>query len=144
MDLKVKDEGLWIAAELGLAWWIEFRCLEIWKGFQEEEKTSFHTSLGLGRSHYPTIKFALTAEKTCIFDNYSPLIHDSYTTGGLDFLGLGFSPQYSSPPSFFHKSPDFPENSVTHPLAEKGRQAISEIPHSSFLPLQPQIEESQA
>lgn len=33
MDLKVKDEGLWIAAELGLAWWIEFRCLEIWKGF---------------------------------------------------------------------------------------------------------------
>lgn len=46
------------------------------------------SSLGLGISHYPTMKFALKAEVTCISDNYSPLIHDSYSVGGLDFLSL--------------------------------------------------------
>ena len=55
-------------------------------------RASSHTSLGLGLSHYPTIKFTLRAERTCIFDKYSPLSHDSYTVGGLDFLGLAFSP----------------------------------------------------
>lgn len=53
--------------------------------------------VGLGLSHYPTVKCALGAEMTRIFYKYSPLSHDSYTVGGLDFLGLVFPPHSTNP-----------------------------------------------
>lgn len=76
------------------------------EGILGRGRASSHTSLGLGLSHYPTIKLALRAEMTGI----SPLSRDSYIVGGLDFLGLAFSPTVLIP-SFSHKSPDFSENS---------------------------------
>ena len=61
------DKGLWIVSELGLDRWIQFRYLEMQRGFLGRVRASSHTSLGLGLSHYPTIKFALRAESDLHF-----------------------------------------------------------------------------